>query len=371
MTKPTDDAVSAKSPAGAVALGRCTLRIAVIGAGMIGQLRAQSVIRNPNTKLSAVVDVDRDAAARAAGGSGARVETAYEAVLDGADAVIIASPVTLHEEMCQAAFQADCHVLVEKPLSNTVESCRTVLQGAASAGKALAVGFNHRYYPAMKYVKQVLEEGRIGTVDEVRIFGGHDGLANFRADWMYKGALSGGGAMMDVGLHMTDLARFFMGEIDEVYGVTGGRVWNVENSEDRALVIFKGASGVPAIYEATWNEWQGYEVSVEVYGDRGMVRGAYAPMMNLLITQAKPGAPRKTEHRRYLGLKVKEKLRGWQSTTLQTFEDELADFLRMIEGQDVPLADGLDGLRAVAIAQAVYESSSTGSAVQVKDELSD
>jgi predicted dehydrogenase len=343
------------------------MRIAVIGAGAIGQLRARSVLAVPGASLAGVADVDEAAARRAAGSSGARVESDYRRFLDvpDVDALIISTPVGLHEAMILAALEAGKHVLVEKPLSNSLESCRRIHQAAGSSPHLVAVGFNHRYYRAMKYVKQAVEEGRIGTLDTLRVFGGHDGLHNFRADWMYQGELSGGGAMMDVGLHMTDLARFILGEIREVYGVAAGNVWKVAGSEDRAVAIFKAASGATAIYEATWNEWQGYEVSLEAYGEKGMVRGSYAPMSNLLITQSQPGGPRRKTVHRYLDLIVKEKVQGWQSTTLHTFEGELADFLRRRGGAQVPLGDTLDGLRAVEIAQAVYTSTRTGAAVTI------
>ena len=117
-----------------------------------------------------------------------------------------------------AALTAGAHVLCEKPLSNSVGSCRAILDAAEKRRRTVAVGFNHRYYPAFSFMKNAIDRGELGTIDHLRIFGGHDGLANFRADWMYKAPLSGGGAMMDVGIHMTDLARFFIGEIAEVYG---------------------------------------------------------------------------------------------------------------------------------------------------------
>jgi predicted dehydrogenase len=156
----------------------------------------------------------------------------YRSLLDDAavEAVIISTPVQLHEEMAVAALAAGKHVLCEKPLSNSVESCRRILDAARAHKRTLAVGFNHRYYPSVKFLKRAVDDGRIGTLDHVRVFGGHDGLSNFRADWMYKGGLSGGGAMMDVGIHMTDLARFVLGEVRDVYGVAtqphlaGGRL---------------------------------------------------------------------------------------------------------------------------------------------------
>jgi len=288
-------------------------------------------------------------------------------VLDdpGVDAIVVSTPVHLHEEVALAALAAGKHVLCEKPLSNTVASCRAVVDAARRHGRTLAVGFNHRYYPSMRFVKQAVDEGRIGEVDHLRVFGGHDGLRNFRAEWMYKRPESGGGAMMDVGIHMTDLSRFIVGEVVEVYGVARSKVWNVEGSEDNAIAIFKSARGVPVFYQATWTEWRGYRCYLDVYGSRGMVRGYYAPMFNLLVTQEKPGGPRRRSRRFYPEIIVREKVRGWRSTTLLSFQEELADFLRMIAGQPVPLADGWAGLRAVEIADAVYQSAATGLAVSL------
>jgi predicted dehydrogenase len=314
--------------------------------------------------LVAVADSDEAAAVRAAGG-GSAVFSDYRALLDAArpDIVIVSTPVHLHEDMVVAALASGAHVLCEKPLSNAVGSCKRMLQVAAHHGRVLAVGFNHRYYPSVRYLKQVLDDGAIGAIDHVRVFGGHDGLSNFRADWMYKAPISGGGAMMDVGIHMTDLARYVLGEISHVYGIATERVWKVPGSEDNALVLMMSDAGVPATYQATWTEWKGYRIFLEVYGDRGMVRASYAPMFNLLVTQDRPGGPRRRRVKLYPELIVREKLQGWQSTTYGTFERELADLLRRLEGQNVPLADGWSGARAVEIAAAVHESTRSGAPI--------
>lgn len=344
-----------------------TVKFGVVGAGEIGQLRAASVDRNPRTQLVAVADLDESRARQVADRSGAEAFGDYHELLERKEiaAVIISTPVHLHAEVALAAFRVGKSVLCEKPLTNSLESGREVLRAAVDAGTALAVGFNHRYYPAMRYLKAAVDDGRIGDLDHLRVFGGHDGLPNLKARWMYESSLSGGGAMMDVGLHMTDLARFVLGEITEVYGVTAEDTWKVPGSEDRALAMFKSASGICATYEATWNEWKGYRVSLEAYGRLGMVRGSYAPMFNQLITQDRPGGQRKRRFKLYPEIIVREKLRGWQSTTLITFHEELADFLRMMDGQSVPLADGWDGLRAIEIAAAVHQSSESGRPVRL------
>jgi predicted dehydrogenase len=342
-----------------------TIRVAVLGAGTVGQLRTRSVRHHPETELVAVADANEALARQAASETRAEVFTDYRALLDRVpiDLAIVSSPIHVHEDMALAAFEAGAHVLCEKPLSNSVASCSRMLDVARRRGRVLAVGFNHRYYPAVQFLKRVVDRGEIGDIDHVRVFGGHDGLHNFRAEWMYKAPLSGGGAMMDVGIHMTDLTRFVLGEIAEVYGSATGKIWKVPGSEDNALVIMKSDGGVPAIYQATWTEWKGYRIFIEVYGHLGMVRAYYAPMFNLLVTQDRPGGRRRRPGRLYPQLILREKLQGWQSTTYASFQAELADLLRRLRGERVPLADGWSGLRAVEIAAAVRDSTASGAPI--------
>lgn len=344
------------------------MKIGVVGAGTIGRLRARSIHEHPETALIGVVDPLFDRAQEACLGAARPL-----ADLDGLlampdlDAVVVASPLPLHEQQVLAAIGAGKHVLCEKPLANTVPAARRMVEEASRAGVVLATGFNHRYYPSIKFLKQVIDEGRIGTINHLRIMGAHDGLANFKADWQYRAPESGGGAMMDVGIHMTDLARYLLGDITEVYGVTSESVWQVPGSEDNALAIFKSPQGVPAFYQATWSEWRGYHFYVDAYGDRGMVRGYYAPMFNLLITQDKPGGRRKRVRRFYPEIMIREKLRSWTATAYASFQDELQEFLRMVQGVESSNADGFAGFRAVEIANAVRQSGQTGQPVRLSE----
>jgi predicted dehydrogenase len=342
------------------------MNFGVIGAGVVGRLRASTVLGNHSTRLVAVADSDGGAAARAAEGR-ARTEADWRSLVDDKtiEAIIISTPVHLHEEMAVAALEHGKHVLCEKPLANSVTACRRILEAAGTAQRILAVGFNHRYYPALRFVKDAVDAGTLGRLDHVRVFGGHDGLSNFRADWMYQSRFSGGGAMMDVGIHMTDLARHLVGEIDEVYGVASENIWKVPGSEDNAVAIMKSPDGVPVFYQATWTEWKGYRSYIEAYGELGMVRGYYAPMFNLLVTHERPGARRRRQFKFYPSAIVREKVKGWQSTTLASFTEELQDFVDMIAGKRVRLADGWAGLRAVEIAHAVYQSTAEGRPVRL------
>jgi predicted dehydrogenase len=142
----------------------------------------------------------------------------------------------------------------------------------------------------------------------------------------------------------------------------------VPGSEDNAMAIFKAPSGVSAIYQATWTDWKGYKSAVEVYGSHGMVRGAYAPMENVLLTMETPGGPTTTTRNRYRGIQVREKLRSWKTTALASFQAELAEFIALTEGKTgLRIADGHAALRAVEIAAAVPESSRTGQPVKLEN----
>ncbi len=320
---------------------------------------------NSGTRLVAVMDPSAEAARAVAATAGATAATELDAFFaTEMDAVVISSPSHTHEAPCLKAFGRGLHVLCEKPLSNTVESCRRIVDAAMAAKRALAVGFNLRYYPAFDFVKQAIARGDIGTVDHVRVFGGHEGLPKFAHEWEYKSPMSGGGALMDVGIHMTDLTRYVLGEVTEVSGIATESIWRVPGSEDNAMALFRNPAGVTAIYHATWTEWKGYGISIEAYGDKGMVRGSYAPMRGLLITQDRPGGPQRITKHHYLGIQVRERLKTWQSTALQSFCDELDDFVAMTRGEPGRrIADGFAGLRSVEIADAVRRSTVTRGSV--------
>lgn len=341
--------------------------IAVIGAGVVGRMRARTVAAASDTSLIAVADVDEGRARAAVAGTGARAVMDYHQAIDlpGVEAVIVSSPGHLHEPMVMAALAEGKHVLCEKPLGIDVPSCRRMVEAAARAKRTLAVGFNHRYYPAFKHLKNTIESGAIGAVDHVRAHAGHPGLHEFRAEWMYQQATSGGGAMMDIGIHLTDLVRFAVGDVTDVTGMCSNRIWNVPGSEDNAIVMMKAAGGIPVRYQATWSEWKGYRLSLEVYGGRGMVGAYYAPMMNLTVTSDAPGGRRSRRLNFHPRITLREKFRGWETTATIAFAEELTDFLALIAGKPSRIADGRAGLAAVAVAHAAYESSAKGATVKV------
>lgn len=340
------------------------LRIGLIGCGEIGGLRAEAVARAPGLLLAVASDMDRGRGQALADRFRARFESDWRAVLGSdADAVLVSTPPPLHAEMCVEALAAGKHVLCEKPLARTPDECRRILEVAGRARRHLATGFNYRFYRAIATARQVLDSGRIGELDHIRSYAGHPGGSEFTHPWVHDAGVMGGGALVDNGIHILDLTRYFLGEVAEVKGFRSDHVWKFAGCEDNAFALLKSPAGRIASVQASWSEWRGYRFWIEVYGTRGCVRASYPPMLAQVTWVEKPGEA--TRHKRffYPAYQVQERLRSYRWTVVNSFVEELEGFARALGGEKSPAATGFDGLRAVEIAHAVYESSATGRAV--------
>ncbi|MGH7018946.1 MAG: Gfo/Idh/MocA family protein [Brevundimonas sp.] len=341
------------------------MKFGLIGAGGIGAIRAAALKVSKACDLVAVSDLDEPRARALAPQT--RFHATAEALFDdpAVEAVVISTPPQFHEALAVAALDASKHVLIEKPMAPTLEACQRMVEAADRNGRLLTVGFNHRYFDAVKRVREAITSGAIGTLTHVKGFTGHTGLSEFKAGWMYDPAVMGGGALADNGVHMLDLCRYLMGDVAEVYGHSANSVWNLGAAEDNAFALMRSDAGVVGSLHASWSEWKGYRFHIEAYGDRGMARAYYAPMMSTVIQMDQPGGKGRTERNFYPGAIVRERLSGWQSTVIRTFVEEFADFVEAAEGRTGSgrLATGFDGLRAVEVGKAVYASGPSGRAV--------
>ena len=342
------------------------MRFGLIGAGAIGKIRADALAQSPVCELVAVSDLDEARAHAAAPGAKFFASADDLIASPDVDAVIISTPPPLHEPLAVAAAKAGKHVLVEKPMAASPDACERMIAAAREAGTLLTVGYNHRYFEALKLVRDVVASGEIGTLSHVRAYTGHSGLAEFKAPWMYDKQVMGGGALMDNGTHIVDLTRYIMGDPTEVHGFATNKVWGL-GVEDEGIALLRNDAGVTASIEASWHEWRGYRFHIEAYGDRGMARAYYAPMMATVIRLDKPGGARSVERHFYPRAILREKLKGWQSTVIQTFVEELADFVASARGEPGSgrLALGADGLRAVQIAHATYANEASRDCVKL------
>jgi predicted dehydrogenase len=344
------------------------IRVALVGAGDIGSLRARAVHELSELELVVVADISSARAKELAGRYGAESsERPLESLhRNDVDLVIVSTPPDSHADLSLAALAAGKHVLCEKPLSNTLESAERMCRAASENGAYLKTGFNHRYFPAFTFARRLTSSGALGSVAYVKAYAGHQGGEEFGHEWIHEGSVTGGGSLVDNGIHILDLTRLFLGdEVETAHGYSSNMIWHFEDAEDNAFALFRTSSGKTAQIHTSWTGWNGYRFWVEAVCERGYVKASYPPMSVEWGEVTEPGARARRRRKWFPLFQLKERLRGWQWTIVRSFKQELGDFAAGIRsGHEVP-ATGEDGLRAMQMAHAIYRSSREGKQVRV------
>ena len=244
------------------------MRVGIIGCGLVGGKRARALGEARLVACADAVTERAEALARATP-SLPQVSQEWRAIVDRADVdlVIVATPHHLLPEITLAAISAGKHVLVEKPAARKARELDPVLEAAKGAGALVRVGFNHRYHPAMRKAWRLSSEGAIGELMYVRGRYGHGGRIGYEKEWRAQPALSGGGELIDQGVHLIDLARWFIGDFSEVQGFAHTYYWNMK-VEDNGFLLLKTPRGQAAFLHASCTEWKNL-FSLEVFGRHG------------------------------------------------------------------------------------------------------
>lgn len=229
------------------------LKLALIGCGGIAQHHWRGIQAHaPRIEVTAAVDADPALANAMAALTGARPFHSLEAALAAGDftAVDIMLPHHLHEQAARAAFAAAKHVMLEKPMSTTLDSCERIMAASREAGTVFMVAEQAQYWPDALAVQRLIDTGVLGDVITARAyFGGPAHLLTGPKPWRYFNTLAGGGIAIDGGAHWLRPLRMWLGEISEVVATTARPIKAMEGeSLVRALLRFK--SGVVAGFDA-------------------------------------------------------------------------------------------------------------------------
>lgn len=241
--------------------------VAIVGCGLIGQKRAKAL--GP-ARLVATADLDgRRAEALAATSTGARAFTSWREAVDlpGVDIVVVATTNESLAEVSSAALRAGRHVLVEKPAARSVAELDEVIDAARASGRCARVGFNHRYHPALQRARALVDEGALGPLMFVRARYGHGGRVGYEREWRADPARSGGGELIDQGVHVIDLARWFLGDFPDVRGIAQTCYWDMP-VDDNAFLTLRTADRRVAFMHVSCSEWKNL-FSLEIYGRTG------------------------------------------------------------------------------------------------------
>ncbi len=244
---------------------RRSLRVAIVGCGLIGAKRAQAL--GPTDELLGCYDIDRDAARRLATQHGCQACASLGELLDlGADVVIIA---TVHDRLAALAREAllsGAHVLVEKPAGISSAEIDRLIECQRASGRLVKVGFNHRFHAGLARAVGEVHSGRYGELMQIRARYGHGGRPGYDREWRCDPARSGGGELVDQGMHLLDLSNWLAGALPLHCALLRTQFWDTPVEDNAALILGEPQtrSAPWAILHVSWTEWKNI-FSLEVF----------------------------------------------------------------------------------------------------------
>jgi UDP-N-acetylglucosamine 3-dehydrogenase len=322
------------------------IQIAIIGAGTMGTIHAQSCRNLPNATVTWVADEDEGRAATLARTCGARSTTDVDAALaaDDVDVAVVTVPTPLHRTITERAAARGKHVFCEKPIARTLADARAMVAACERAGVLLTVGHVVRFFPEYARIHALLKEDAVGTVGVVRAarLNANPALARpwyGNPDWS-------GGVVVDLMIHDLDTLRWYFGEVERVYahGLSG----TIEHpASDYALAVLRFANGVIAHVEASWAH-ASFRTSIEIAGSAGLLRHVSEESSVIRIERTAPEGD---------VARVQVPSSPLPEGPYQT---ELRHFLAAVEAGTPPLVTGEEAVRSLALALAVLQSTRTG-----------
>lgn len=287
------------------------------------------------------------------------------------DCVDITSPNHLHYEMALACIEAGKPFLIEKPLALNTETAEKIVKLAKAKGVLGVYGENMRFKPAMVRIKEIIDEGGLGDIIMLRSNEIHNGP--FHSDWFWDAKLAGGGAAIDMGIHGLYTVEWIMGsKVKRVYAETGVLKWKdycKNGSEDTAVVILRFENGGMAELVISWAVTGGMDVRLEVFGKEGTAYVSTTGDAGGVRVHSHPGYGKAVEEEASLKPHVIS-TKGWSfpspdDVLQQGHAYEVKHFIDCVKGLDEPKSTLEEGLRALTLVEAIYESARTGKAVEL------
>jgi len=339
-----------------------TWKAAVIGCGSIAQaMHIPGYVKCSGVSLVAACDPvrqRREEAKRLV--KDLRLYDDYRKMLktEELDVVSVCSPNCFHAAHACAALEAGAHVLLEKPAALSMKEIALIRRAVAKSGRRLIVGFSHRFARGNQKIQKMLKAGVIGEPYMFRARVAHRGPYPgwAKSDWFYDPKLAGGGAMLDMGVHMIDQALWHLGPVRRVQAIACTLRKPIKVDDNAVLLLEFARSRAVGYIEVGWTSPAGF-VGLEILGDKGWILNDYA--RGLMVTTGQVTPDQKA--RMKLKTRVVDKDPGHGS-----WKVEIAEVVKAFR-RNTDLGCGIEaGGAAVAVALAAYESSRTGRRVEVR-----
>lgn len=333
------------------------INIGIVGAGLIGAKRAKAIIDTGIGTIVAVADKNKEKAVTLSKSYACNATDDWRTIVTSKciDIVIVSTINSSLKTISCEALNEGKHVLCEKPLGRNPTESLKMVNTAHEKKLILKCGFNHRYHPAIKMAYEHCLSGFMGKLLFARCIYGHGGRIGYEKEWRAKKSLCGGGELLDQGVHVVDLFRYFLGDFDTAFGFVPTLAWNME-VEDNGFALFLSHSGVVAQMHTSWTQWKNCFI-FEIFGEKGYcyingLGGNYG-VETLTIGKRKKDDIPSEKHFTFPGPDI-------------SWNEEWRDFINAISFERYSYGDGIDGLSANRMLEAVYKSAKTFKAEKIK-----
>lgn len=313
------------------------LNVGIIGAGRIGQVHAKSITYHiPQAKIVAISDIYYEGAEKVAESLG--IPNAYEdyhEILNNPeiDAVLICSSTDTHADIAVEAAEAGKHIFCEKPVDLTVAKIKKVIAAVEKAGVKLQIGFNRRYDHNFAEIKRLANDGKLGELQTIKITSRDPEPPSI--DYVKVS----GGIFLDMTVHDFDMARFIGGEVEEVYAnaaVTVDEAIGEAGDVDTALIALKFKNGAIGVIDNCRKACYGYDQRLEVFGTGGQASAANDTPTNVSYINEN-------------GNMTDKPLYFFLERYMQSFTDEMTEFINAVQNDELTKTTVNDGLEALRL----------------------
>jgi myo-inositol 2-dehydrogenase/D-chiro-inositol 1-dehydrogenase len=318
------------------------MKVALLGAGRIGQLHARILTELPGIDELLIADAEPSRAQQAAAATSATAVEAIDEAIERADALVIAAATDVHAELVRAGLGRGIPIFCEKPLARELDETERLVAEVEAAGVPVQVGFQRRFDEAYREARRLIESGELGTLYAIRLTG-HDPEPPHES---YIPA--SGGLFRDFSIHDFDLIRWLTGvEVEEIYadgGVRGFPVFAKYDDVDTAVATLRMTDGTLAVLTVARHDPLGYDIRTEIFGSRDSVAVGLGPRTPLRSLE--PGVPPPAGP-------------AWRNFLVrfeEAYRAELAGFLRVARGEMPSPCTARDALEAMRVAVAATRS---------------
>lgn len=344
--------------------------VSIAGCGKVAHLHAKAIQKIPNARLCGVWSRTSSTAEKFAGQYQTRAWTDIAAMVreSGADLVIICTPHKFHRGPAVEAALAGASILVEKPLAADLKDCDAIIEACRSGKVKLGVISQRRWYAPVKRVKEAIESGKIGkpVLGTITMLGWRD-KAYYDSDaWRGTWEMEGGGVLVNQSPHQLDILLWYMGEIDEVYGVWRNLNHPYIDVDDTAVAIVKFKSGAIGNILVSNSQKPGIYGKVHVHGQNGASVGVQTDGGAMFIA-GMSGIAEPPVNDLWTVPGEENMLKNWNANDSEIFNScdptvhymqcQIEDYINALENGTEPLVTGEDGRRTVELFTSIYRSS--------------